>query len=340
MNQRIVWPVDLFTDSDSLQRTTAKCLQILARAGKDVEIQPIYLYGSYAIDSAARGREKIGTHFYTSAEKKLRALLKGISLPGLLPLKMMGLPYPTLRENTEEVLGFARKWKADLVIVGTHSRHGTRRLLMGSFAETLSLHSEIPLFVVNPRQKNPAISDILFPTDFSAASRDILSSVMAWAILWRSSITLFHRVNLESNPGIESAFGTYGVYHDFFKQNLEVARKEGKRWLERMKAKNIPARLMIDQSPRGTVAQSILRAARKTCGIIAITGQSGAISSLILGSISRQILRESPIPVWIVHYSAKLRQKRKKLPVPATSKRRQNANHAVQSAAVHRAHLN
>jgi len=342
MSLKIVWPVDLFTDGDPLQRTTAKAIRALTRRVRAVEIQPVYLYGSYAIDLTGQERGKVSAFFYESAARKFAKLIKGVQLKGLLPVKLMGLPYPTMRESTGEVLAFARRWKANLIVVGTHSRTGAKRWLMGSFSETLSLHSEIPLIVVNPYQENPSVRKILFPTDFSQASHNVLGLVMDWAKIWRSSITVFHRVPTDTNPGIESAFGTYGVFQDFFSERLGIARKEGKAWLARLKERGISARLIIDQKSRGSVAEAITQTAKKMGGLIAIAGQGGAVSSVLLGSITRQVLRESLIPVWIVHYSDKKLPKRgqliRKTKVPLLG-RAKHPHHVVKRLPVHPAHL-
>jgi nucleotide-binding universal stress UspA family protein len=47
----------------------------------------------------------------------------------------------------------AAGWPADLIVCGTHGRRGIRRLLMGSDAEYVVRHSEIPVLLVRAVQK-------------------------------------------------------------------------------------------------------------------------------------------------------------------------------------------
>ena len=42
----------------------------------------------------------------------------------------------------------AKKWKADLIVIGTHGRRGVRRMLMGSDAELVVRNSPAPVMLV------------------------------------------------------------------------------------------------------------------------------------------------------------------------------------------------
>jgi nucleotide-binding universal stress UspA family protein len=52
----------------------------------------------------------------------------------------------------EEVLAIATKWKADLIVVGTHGRTGIDHFLIGSISEKIIRHSSIPVLVVPTKQ--------------------------------------------------------------------------------------------------------------------------------------------------------------------------------------------
>jgi nucleotide-binding universal stress UspA family protein len=43
----------------------------------------------------------------------------------------------------------AAQWRADLIVCGTHGRHGIRRLLMGSDAEYIVRHSPVPVLLLH-----------------------------------------------------------------------------------------------------------------------------------------------------------------------------------------------
>ncbi len=45
------------------------------------------------------------------------------------------------------VLAEARKWRADLIVMGTHGRHGLRRIVMGSDAEKVMHAAPVPVLL-------------------------------------------------------------------------------------------------------------------------------------------------------------------------------------------------
>jgi nucleotide-binding universal stress UspA family protein len=47
-----------------------------------------------------------------------------------------------------EIIKTAEEWKADLIVLGTHGRSGVSRVLLGSTAEGVVRHSQIPVLTV------------------------------------------------------------------------------------------------------------------------------------------------------------------------------------------------
>lgn len=48
----------------------------------------------------------------------------------------------------EAILSTAKELNADIIVMGTHSRRGLDKILMGSVAENVLHHSSIPLFII------------------------------------------------------------------------------------------------------------------------------------------------------------------------------------------------
>lgn len=51
-------------------------------------------------------------------------------------------------DTSNAILDFAEEWKADLIVMGTHSRSGLSNLLMGSIAVDVVKHSQIPILII------------------------------------------------------------------------------------------------------------------------------------------------------------------------------------------------
>jgi nucleotide-binding universal stress UspA family protein len=48
----------------------------------------------------------------------------------------------------ESILDAAKELAADVIVLGTHSRRGLDKILMGSVAEKVFHHSTVPLFII------------------------------------------------------------------------------------------------------------------------------------------------------------------------------------------------
>ena len=61
---------------------------------------------------------------------------------------MMGLYFVS-----DVILAEARKWRADVIVIGTHGRRGLNRLLMGSDAQRVLDGATVPVLLVKAGAK-------------------------------------------------------------------------------------------------------------------------------------------------------------------------------------------
>jgi nucleotide-binding universal stress UspA family protein len=52
-----------------------------------------------------------------------------------------------------EILGIAKEWNADLIVMGTHGRSGLSKLFSGSLTDHIIKHSEVPVLLTPPGMK-------------------------------------------------------------------------------------------------------------------------------------------------------------------------------------------
>ena len=53
----------------------------------------------------------------------------------------------------EVLIGRAKRWKADLIVMGTHGRRGVNRLMLGSDAELAVRNSPVPVLLVRSARR-------------------------------------------------------------------------------------------------------------------------------------------------------------------------------------------
>lgn len=54
---------------------------------------------------------------------------------------------------SDVILDEARKWRADLIVMGTHGRRGINRMLLGSDAERVLRNAPVPMLLVRTEEK-------------------------------------------------------------------------------------------------------------------------------------------------------------------------------------------
>lgn len=102
----------------------------------------------------------------------------------------IGLPVPS-------ILAAARERNADLIIMGTHLRHGWRRALLGSVSEGVLHGSVCPVLTVATRDgyvgATPyAITNIMCPINFTDVARESLHVAARLAEAFGAHLTIVH----------------------------------------------------------------------------------------------------------------------------------------------------
>lgn len=155
MYSRILVPID---GSKTSNRGLAEAIRLAQLTGgrlRLVHVADVLSFTGYA-----------GLGF--SATPDVWGMLKeageGILNAGRATVQAAGLEVETqLREGLAErvcdgVIDEARKWRADLMVLGTHGRRGVGRLLLGSDAEQIVRSSPVPVLLVRGRDGDgPAV---------------------------------------------------------------------------------------------------------------------------------------------------------------------------------------
>jgi len=60
-----------------------------------------------------------------------------------------------IRSVADVIVGQAKKWRTDLIVIGTHGRRGISRLVMGSDAEGVLRTTPVPVLLVRSKARRP-----------------------------------------------------------------------------------------------------------------------------------------------------------------------------------------
>jgi nucleotide-binding universal stress UspA family protein len=198
---------------------------------------------------------------------------------------------------TDSILACAREHAADLIVMGTHGRHGFDRLLLGSVTEKVLRKSSCPVLAVRkpahdfiePFQPGDPVRlhKVLLATDFSRHSERALDYALSLQEEYQAELTLIHVV--EEFP---HAWDLSAVTGDVA-QRLEEA---------------IPARardsgLVRSRIRVGRPYQEIVRFSLENAIDLIVLGVRGrnALNLAIFGSVAQRVLQQAPCPVLAVH---------------------------------------
>ena len=94
---------------------------------------------AYYIDDMMQSAKKSGQRLLKRAVE--RAAKAGVQASGVLLETLTG-------PAADPIVRQAKKWGADLIVLGTHGRRGVRRLVMGSDAEQVVRNAPVPVMLV------------------------------------------------------------------------------------------------------------------------------------------------------------------------------------------------
>jgi nucleotide-binding universal stress UspA family protein len=300
---RVLWAVDVFAEDLELQRPAAWLLRALSRKFK-LEIEPVYMMATFPYAVPKTVPQEFLDQTRESGQDELNEMTRRMKLPSVQPLRVLPVSSLSTRESVDQLLEHARTSQADLIIVSTHARKGMRRVLMGSFAETLLLQSPVPTLVVNPHWNSVTeLKHILFPTDFSDESQIAFDQVLDMAKALGAKVTLYHRFELPGAGYSGLLYEAYSAYERSIQDELESKREQVKRAETLARERGVKLNTRLDTRGMKSVADSILALGKEKGGIIMMASRSSSFSSTLLGSVTRRVLRDSILPVWVIRSS-------------------------------------
>ena len=153
--KRILVPVDGSPTSNAGLREAIRLARGEGAALRLVHVADQHHVAMMGMDSATAIEELIagvvqaGRQILRKAERMVRK--EGLE-PSAVLLETLTGP------AADAIVRQAKKWGADLIVIGTHGRRGARRLLMGSDAEQIVRTSSVPVLLVRApgRTRKPA----------------------------------------------------------------------------------------------------------------------------------------------------------------------------------------
>jgi nucleotide-binding universal stress UspA family protein len=211
-----------------------------------------------------------------------------------------------LQGQTSFALGeYVASSDTDLVVMTTHGRGPLSRAWLGSVADAMLRHLNVPLLLVRPTQDpvdlatETKIRNVLIPLDGSAHAEAILERILAIGSAG-TSFTLLQAVSPMPVLGYD-VFGYAPVGADI--DLIEELRLKAVDYLDgvagRLRERGLLAKTVAVVHP--SAASAILAEGESHgCDLIALAthGRSGA-TRMLLGSVADKVVRGASVPVLI-----------------------------------------
>jgi nucleotide-binding universal stress UspA family protein len=143
MFKHILVPVD---GSETAQKAVGKAAGLAKAFGSAVSV--IYVIDPYPFTGLgsdfAYGQAEYLSAATAEAEQAIQAARQSLTQAGITPTTKVVEEHATWRG----ILDAAKTFGADLIVMGSHGRHGLEKVVLGSVAQRVLSHAHLPVFVV------------------------------------------------------------------------------------------------------------------------------------------------------------------------------------------------
>ena len=310
-SQKIIWAIDPFEDTLKSRPQLLTVLEQIANRQKGA-VEPVHVLnfspeadGEFLIAQPVFGQYPDFSHYRDAAEKTIHSLVKEVPGIEFLPARILMSEKSALVELVQTLIDYAVKTHAVQIVVGTHARKGISRVFMGSFAETLLLHSPLPVITIGPEcLDHLQRGQILFATDFGDGSADAFRSLIRFAKDRGLGVTLFHVIPQRIEPLFEAGSyilsGTSISMPNYLSEEESQRRKLAEQWVVEAQQAGVEVQVHFEFG-KGNIVDLILKQSKRgNSAWIAMAAESGALKSAVIGSMVREVVRQATCPVWVL----------------------------------------
>jgi nucleotide-binding universal stress UspA family protein len=153
------------------------------------------------------------------------------------------------------------------------------------------------------------LKTILYATDGSSDSKKAFQKLVKLAKVAGAKILIYHKLPDPIEPivqtGVHIAGGGWVSVQQFLNKEQKEQKKKLESWVAIAKKAGVSSRVIIDDTP-GFITDSILEQGKASkADMVSILSKSSRISSILIGSVGRQLARQSSLPVFLLHKDPK-----------------------------------
>ncbi len=299
--RKIIWPIDPSSTQPQLEERLISFFKTFAQQDP-IEIQPVYVLSvDYFLTSE---------YFEPINVAGLKENMTGVCDQYMEKFKDLPVKPTVILNNTFSARGaevsrfcdYVDKTEPNFVVMTSHGRSGWARAFMGSFAERFLLQAKVPTIVIGPGcSPIQKLETALMPVQLNDSSKQFIEGFLDdHRLSFLKNLTLFHKISMIDMEAIAWAPTLYGL-NDFSSDDVvKKARESTSRYLKRLEEhplsqKRLHSLLSEKLAPIGEVI--VEEAEKGDFDLVVMRTEAGTLEANILGSVTRDVVRTSSVPV-------------------------------------------
>ena len=202
------------------------------------------------------------------------------------------------------LLDYARQAGVDLIVTGTKGHGALEEMLMGSVTSSLASLSKVPVLIVKEQEAPTRLQNILVAYDDSDSSKAALDLAIDIGKLVNAKILAVKVADSKAFAVIDSISGSDSGSAAKLKSLLDELSETEIKLMDEAKAAAAlkGTAIATELLPTGNVADSILKYAAKMNSDLIVAGTlgHGFLEGVLIGSVTRNLISLSQLPVLVV----------------------------------------
>jgi nucleotide-binding universal stress UspA family protein len=255
--------------------------------------QPLHVVHALENEVVLSDREQLGTREAPASTDRVLTAARDV----------VSAMAPEVKLTLHSVTGFAptsltaASTFAGTVVVGSHGHSALPSALLGSVSHQVAIHSSCPVVVVreNGTQGVAGPGDVVVGVDGSDASEPALDFAFAYAASTGSRLTAVHTWWWEPLEGVSLGEPWVGDWTQIASQEVTLVSEVLSGWSQRYPDVPVASHVV-----RGDPVVELLDQSRGARLLVVGSRGRGGFIGLLLGSVSRRILKRATCPVAVV----------------------------------------
>jgi nucleotide-binding universal stress UspA family protein len=308
--RNLIMAIDCFSKDQNLKNALHSATSFSAQAGWAPEAVSVVSPDQFSWPYDFKNDQR--TEFRRWGEDVLDVCLKRNFAPKKIASDIALQEHSSKREKVLTILNAAKRKKASAIAVFTHIENDSTFNFPGGFVSSLIYQSQLPVLAINSKaQYLRTVKTILVATDFSEEGAKTFDKNIELAAKLKAKLILLHILptlphdSFIASAGIAGGWDNIQIMLDSEEKRLRI---KAAKWLAKAEAMGVRTSF---EFLTGTlaVAETILSCAKQfKADLIIVTEKTGPWEAVVLGSVTRDLLKNSERPILVMPTAQKKRK--------------------------------